>query len=97
MRTLSGAALYFSIEKQLRETLAEWEIPLDRYTCTVARDFHREGPYYDGGPISEMPLLTLTATFTNIRTSAEIIITGIYVYDNGEISQFGTQHGGLTL
>jgi hypothetical protein len=80
----------------LREAeLATWRLPLDEYDCAIERDWP-EGTTLDGWFISRSQE-ALTATFTHRETGAKIIVTGIWVDDDGEIIQRGTNHGDLTL
>lgn len=85
------------IEAQLREYLAPWGLPLHRYRCTVTRASIGEGPYTASGQIFYRDDIPLSATFIHRRTGAHIAITQIWIDDDGEILQMGSQYGELTL
>jgi hypothetical protein len=85
------------VERQLRQELTRFGLPLDLYDCVVERASIGEGPYYDGGRIGWYELPHVKATFTHRETGAEIVVTEIHTDDRGKILQFGTQYGALTL
>lgn len=95
-RPLVGAPLYRRIEAQLRdEILAPWHLPLDEYDCTIERDEPEGSASY--GVFIARSEESLTATYTHRETGAKIHVTGIWVNDDGEIIQHGTNYGDLTL
>ena len=85
------------IEEQLREHLKPWGLPFRLYRFTVEAS---ERPAYQDnhgqwqGWLRDIPV---QATFTHRRTGAKIVITEIWIGDDGEILQMGTQYGDLTL
>jgi hypothetical protein len=95
-RPLSGAPLYRRIERQLRtECLAPWCLPLDEYGCAIERDDPPGSELV--GMFIRRSLESLTATFTHRTTGARIVVTAIWVDDDGQIIQSGSQYGDLTL
>ena len=95
-RPLSGAPLNRRIERQLREeVLAPWHLPLDEYDFEIERDCP-PGSTTDGWFISRSEE-SRTATFTHRETGAKVIVTAIWVDDDGEIIQSGSNYGDLTL
>ena len=74
---VSGAALYSRVEKQLREELEQYGLPMQEYTCKIV-------PYYEN-----MPSLLLFATFTRISNGAEIEVENIYTDGQGNLTQYG--------
>jgi hypothetical protein len=95
-RPLSGAPLHRRIERQLREgILAPWHLPLDEYDCEIERDY-APGSTTDGWFISRSEE-SRTATFTHRETGAKVIVTAIWVDDDGQILQSGSNYGDLTL
>lgn len=95
-RPLAGAPLHRRIEAQLRdETLAPWHLPLDDYDCTIERDEPAGSASY--GVFIARSEESLTATYTHRETGAKIHVTGIWVNDDGEIIQHGTNYGDLML
>jgi len=86
-----------AIEAQLREHMKPWGLPLDRYRFTVERC---ETPTYQdhrGRWQGWWEHYDLQATFTHRSTGAKIVITSIWIDDDGKILQMGTQYGDLTL
>lgn len=85
------------IETQLREHLKPWGLPLDRYRFTVERSevpTYQDGQGHWQGWYENIPVC---ATFTHRSTGARIVITEIWLGDDGEILQLGSQYGDLTL
>lgn len=84
------------VEAELREHLKPWGLPLRRYRFTLERG---EVPTYQDhhgrwqGWYEQIPV---QATFTHRGTGAKIVITEIWLGDDGEVLQFGTQYGDLT-
>lgn len=95
-RRLAGAPLYQRIEKQLRgDVLQPWGLPLEEYDCDVERD--EPAGSAECGFFTARSLESLTATFTHRRTRARIVVTAIWVDDDGQVIQHGSSYGDLTL
>lgn len=90
-RRLAGAPLYRKVERQVRADLEPWHLPLDDYDCAIKSQRITEGGWFYAitGDV-------LMATFTHRATGAEIEVTEIWVDDDGEIVQAGTQYGRLS-
>ncbi len=74
-RKVTGAALYASVERQLRqEWLNGYGLPLDQYSCDVQ---------------SDSDAITLYATFTHRESGAKIECGTIWFSDDGNINQAG--------
>lgn len=80
-KVIRGAALNATIERQTRELLAPWGLPMDAYKCEVERENET----------------TLAAKWTHTETGAEIVISSIWYGDDGEIMQVGANYGALTF
>lgn len=78
------------IIQQISEALAPWGLPLDTYDARVTQD--GQVMY---GRFEEFP--SCTVTFTQRETGVEIVVTRVYTNDDGEVTQYGTQYGALTL
>lgn len=85
------------IEAQLREELKPWGLPLHRYRFTVEASERPTYQDHHGQWQGWWRTISLQATFTHRGTGAKITITEIWTDDNGEILQWGTQYGDLTL
>lgn len=86
------------VERECRQALAQFGLPLDLYSCVIERGSTGEGPYYEGGGIQWHEDETVTATFTHRETGAEVVVTEIWAdRRTGKVYQFGTQYGALTL
>jgi hypothetical protein len=92
-RRLRGIALHRTIERQLREELEAWGIPLDRYDCQVQGC----GGGLIAGLFVALEHLALEARYTHRETGAELIVPAIWVDDDGKILQLGTNYGALAL
>lgn len=97
-RPLSGAALASTVERQLRAAdgpLAAWNLPLSDYTFSLDRVDPPGSATY--GWFFARSDEALEATFTQRKTGAKIIVTQIWVNDDGKIIQWGSQYGDLVL
>jgi hypothetical protein len=95
-RRVTGQRLHRKIERQLRtDILAPWRLDLSAYDFSIERDYP-EGTTL-AGFFFERTEESLTATFTHRETGAELQVTEIWVNDDGEIIQWGTSYGRLTL
>jgi hypothetical protein len=71
-----GAALRSRVEKQLREELSAYGLPMQEYTCEI-------GSFYEFDPE-----LLMYATFTRKGNGAQIEIGGIFTNSRtGDITQ----------
>jgi len=92
-RRLRGAALHRKIERQLREQLQEWGIPLNRYDCQVRGC----GGGIIAGLLVALEDSALEARYVHRETGAELIVSEIWVNDDGDIVQLGSNYGALEL
>jgi hypothetical protein len=71
-----GAALHKRVEKQLREELAGWGLPMDEYTFEI------------GGYYPDDPEVVMHATFTRSSNESKIQIANIYTdKETGDVLQ----------
>ena len=85
------------IEAQLREFLKPWGLPLNRYRFTVEASERPTYQDHHGQWQGWWENIPVQATFTHRGTGAKITVTEIWIDDDGEILQMGTQYGDLTL
>jgi hypothetical protein len=92
-RRLRGAALRAKLECQLRRELRPAGSPLGRYDCRIESN----GGGGIGGLFVSVVDESMTATFMSRESGAQIVVTEIRVNDDGEIVQWGSNHGALAL
>jgi hypothetical protein len=85
------------IEAQLREELKPWGLPLHRYRFTVEASERPTYQDHHGQWQGWWRNIPLQAAFTHRGTGAKIVVTEIWTGDDGEILQWGTQYGEMTL